>query len=103
MALLLLLIAGATFSFCPTVVAALTEPQAVDACCGDDRSAPEQPVPAGECHVTECGCVTCVVVIPPTLAVGLQPLACGELPAHREALKPPSGYLATIDYPPETA
>lgn len=97
----LLLIAGAVFSFCPTVVAALTEPAATDACCGGDRNEPDRPDRAGDCAPAECGCVTCVVGIQSTLAVALQPLACGPLPVHREVLQPPSGYLATIDYPPE--
>lgn len=101
-AVLVLLLAGATFSFCPSVVATMVEVPAADHCCGNDQNVPDQPLPADGCAATECGCVTCLTVIPSTQVVALSAVSTNALHPPRAVPHPPAGFLASIDYPPET-
>ena len=102
-AVLVLLVAGATFSFCPSVVASLAEPQAVDHCCSHGQGEEAPAAPGGDCSGTECGCVTCLVVILPTAEVRLSSRTVGETHPLLDQQSPPAEYLARIDYPPEHA
>jgi hypothetical protein len=98
---LVLLLAGVTFSFCPSVAASLSDPQTADRCCGH---APAESAPAtegGDCGGAECGCVTCLVVILPASAIEFSSSICCAPLHHHNERQAPTGYQVRIDYPPE--
>jgi len=102
-AVLVLLLASATFSFCPSVLAALAEASAaeVQGCCTHPQEETEDALPTGECAAAECSCVTCLTVLSSTPTLSLSGPTTSDLHTPCILRKPPAGFLASIDYPPE--
>jgi len=101
-AVLVLLLASVTFSFCPSVLAALAETSAeVEGCCAHPQDETQDAVPTGECAAAECSCVTCLTVLPSTPTLSLSGSPTRDLQPPCVLRQPPAGFLASIDSPPE--
>jgi len=67
--------------------------------CCDEESAPANPVNEAEC--ADCGCLSCVTVIYLSSPINPALSVTSFQPQWRILAEHPSGYLRSIDYPPE--
>jgi len=67
--------------------------------CCDEESAPVNPVNEAEC--VDCGCLECVSAIHLSDPINSAPSVTSFQPQWLLLTEHPSGYLRSIDYPPE--
>lgn len=102
LAVVTLLLSLGLFGGLPNLSAALVPALTASGCCSHpDDTAPV--VPVSPCAPSECDCLGCLALLMPAQITSIRN-GIGLPPLHpSQVVRPPAGFLAPIDYPPEIA